>query len=188
MPYYPTAIPSTLYLLDQLPPVSQLKPISWTSGLSDVTTTRRLATFSKFFYGLPIDSLRTFKGPLISLAKTPLKFWFHISSLFNSAILNFQWVPGHAGSPGNKHADSLHKAGPLCLLRWSHIPLPSYCQNFLHPESQMETSYFHIPPPISTLPMLQFLRWNWSSHAPNALSFPPSLPRSKPLAIVVSQF
>ena len=35
-----------------------------------------------------------------------------VSSHFpNRAILTFQWVPGHAGTLGNKHADSLPKAG-----------------------------------------------------------------------------
>ena len=79
------------------------------------------------------------------------------------------------------------KLEPTWLLQWSLVPLPSYCQNLLHPVSQMETSHFHISPPISTVPFLQFFRWNWSSHAPYALSFPPSLRRSKPLTIVVSQ-
>ena len=60
-------------LLDQFPPVSQLKHIPRKTGLSGVTTTRRLALFSKSFYGLPIGSFPTFKGPFISLAKTPLK-------------------------------------------------------------------------------------------------------------------
>ena len=69
----------SFYLLDQLPLVSQLKLIPWSTGLSGVTTTRRLATFSKSFYGLPIGSFPTFKGPLISLAKTPLNVWFHVS-------------------------------------------------------------------------------------------------------------
>ena len=30
-------------------------------------------------------------------------------SLSNSVILNFQWVPGHVGTTGKKHADSLPK-------------------------------------------------------------------------------
>ena len=49
----------------------------------------------------------------------------------------------------------------------------------------METSHFHILPPISNVPFLQFLRWSWSSHAQYALIFPPSLPRSKSLTTVV---
>ena len=58
------------------------------------------------------------------------------------------------------------KLEPPWLLRWSLVPLPSYCQNSLHPVSQMETSHFHIPLPISTALFIQFLRWNWSFHAP----------------------
>ena len=52
-----------------------------------------------------------------------------------------------------------------CLLQWSLVPLHSYCQNSLHPVSQMETSPFPLSPPISTVTFLQFLRWNCSSHA-----------------------
>ena len=33
------------------------------------------------------------------------------SSLSNNTTLNFQWVPGHAGLPGNENADLLAKAG-----------------------------------------------------------------------------
>ena len=61
------------FFVDPLRPVSQLKPILWSTNLSGVTSTRQLATFSKFFYGLPIDPLLTFKDSFISLAKTPLK-------------------------------------------------------------------------------------------------------------------
>ena len=42
----------------------------------------------------------------------PLKnVWFYVSSVSNSAIFNFECVPGQAGIPGNKHADSFPKAG-----------------------------------------------------------------------------
>ena len=40
---------------------------------------------------------------------------------------------------------------------------------------------------ISTVPFLQFIVRNWSSHSPYALSFSPLLPRSKPFPSVVSQ-
>ena len=81
--------------------LSQLKPIPWSTRLSGVTTTR-FATFTKSFYGLPIGSFSTFKGPLQSLAKTPLKCLVSGLSLSNSAVLNFQCVLGHAGIPLNK--------------------------------------------------------------------------------------
>ena len=61
------------------------------------------------------------------------------------------------------------KLEPPWLQRWLLVPLPCYFQNSLHSVSQMETSHFNIPPPTSTVPFLQFLRWNWSSHAPYAL-------------------
>ena len=98
-------------MLDQLPPVSQLKPIPWSTGLSGVTTTGRLATFSKSFYGLPIGSFVLSKAPLYFWKDPSKMFWFHVSSLSCSAILNFLWIPGHARIPKNEHADSLPKAG-----------------------------------------------------------------------------
>ena len=94
----------------QLPPVSLLDTHYLEHGLSGVTTTRRLATFSKSFYGLPIGSFPTFKGSFISLAKTPLKclhsclLTFHFKCHFKPLM-----VRSHTGIPGNKHADSLPK-------------------------------------------------------------------------------
>ena len=50
----------------------------------------------------------------------------------------------------------------------------------------METSLFHIPPPISTVPFVQFLWRIWSSHSVHALGFPPSLLWSKSLLLCES--
>ena len=66
-------------------------------------------------------------------------------------------------------------------------PSPHLSPNPLHQVSQMETSFFQISPSISTVPFLHFIRGNWSYHSPYTLSFPPSLPRSKPFTVVVSQ-
>ena len=51
------------------------------------------------------------KASLYLWPKPHKNVWFQVSLLSNSAILNFQWVPGQAGTPGNKHGDSLPKAG-----------------------------------------------------------------------------
>ena len=113
----------------------------WSTDLSGITTTRQLANFSKFFYGFPIGSFPTFKDPVKSLAKTPLKCLVSFLLTFQQAILNFQWVLGHAGIPGNKHADSL-----LNPLRWSLVPLPTYRQT-------RYTKYHKWTRHISTFPL-----------------------------------
>ena len=133
------------FLLGQSPPVSQLKFIPWSTGLSGVTNTRQLATFSMSFYGLPISSFPTFKSSLTSLAKTSLKCM--VLCLLNFQQSHFK-LPvgrsGYAGIPGNKHADSL-----LCLLRCSLVPFSSYRQTRY---SQYHKQKRHIStiPPIST--------------------------------------
>ena len=75
------------------------------------------------------------------------------------------------------------KLEPACLLRWSLVPLPRYCQNSLHPVLQMETSHFHIPPPISTVPFQQFSALELVLSRPICFELFPSLPRSKPLQL-----
>ena len=75
--------------------------------LTGVTTTEQLATFSKSFYGLSIDSLPTFKGPLTSLATTPLTCLVSYLLTFQQCHFELSVGPGHAGIPGNKQAESL---------------------------------------------------------------------------------
>ena len=112
----------------------------------------------------------------------------HLCSLLsNSAILNFQWVPGHAVIPGNKHADSLSKAGTSPPIAMVSCSSPQLLPKLVTPSVTNREIAFQHSPPISTIPFLQCLRSNWPSHAPFALSFPPSPPRLKPLTIVVSQ-
>ena len=51
-------------------------------------------------------------------------FWFLASSLSNNTTLSFQWVPGHAGLPGNEKADLLAKAGASLPTDAIPCPLP----------------------------------------------------------------
>ena len=164
-----------------MPPVSQLKLIPWNTGLSVVATTKRLGHFQLSFYGLPIGSFPTFKGPLISLAKTYLKCLVSFLLTFRQCPFNLPMGPRHFGTPGNKHADSLPKAeASLSTVMFRPLYLPQLSPN-------RKTSLFHVSLSISTLLFLQFIQGNRSYHSPYALSFLPSLSRSKPFTIVVSQ-
>ena len=73
-----------------------------------------------------MDSTRLFsyfQRPLIFLAKTTLKCLVSCLSTFQRCHFRLQSFPGHAGSLGNNHADSLPKAGaspPTAM-----VPCPS---------------------------------------------------------------
>ena len=64
-------------------------------------------------------------APSYLLPESVWNVWSLASSLSNNATLSFQWVPGHAGLPGNEKADLLAKAG--AFLPTDVIPCP------LHP-------------------------------------------------------
>ena len=78
---------------------------------------------------------------------------FHVSSLSNSAILNFQWVPGHAGT-GTKHANSFSKTEASMPTATVAYPSPQLSPKPVKPISQMEASHFHISPLFSTVSFL----------------------------------
>ena len=63
-------------------------------------------------------------APSYLLPESLWNVWSFASSLSNNTTLSFQWVPGHAGLPGNEKADLLAKAG--ASLPTDAIPCPLF--------------------------------------------------------------
>ena len=133
--------------------------------MSGVTTTKRFETFSKSFTA-PNQFFSYFQRPPYISGQDPYKISGFMSSHLSSVPLKtIQWVPSHAGIPGNKHTDSLPKAGGSQPTAKVPCSSPQLSPNPLHPVPQMETSH---SPSILTVPFLQFIRRIWSSYAPYA--------------------
>ena len=77
-------------------------------------------------------------APSYLLPESLWNVWSLASSLSNNITLNFQWVPGHAGLPGNENADLLAKAD--ASLPTDAIPCP-------------------LPPVIAKICYLQYHNW-----------------------------
>ena len=77
-------------------------------------------------------------APSYLLPESLCNFWSLASSLSNNTTLSFQWVPGHAGLPGNEKADLLAKIG--ASLPTDAIPCP-------------------LPPVIAKLRYSQYRNW-----------------------------
>ena len=63
-------------------------------------------------------------APSYLLPESLWNVWSLDSSLSNNITLSFQWVPGHAGLPGNEKADLLAKAGASLPTDAIPCPLP----------------------------------------------------------------
>ena len=63
-------------------------------------------------------------APSYLLPESLWNVWSLASSLSNNTTLNFQWVPGHAGLPGNEKEDLLAKAGASLPTDAIPCPLP----------------------------------------------------------------
>ena len=103
------------------------------------------------------------KAPLYLWPKPLKNVWFHVSSLSNSAILNFQFVPGYAGIPGiNKHADSLPKAGTslaTAIVHCSSLQLLPKFVTYGVTNGDVTFSHFpsHLKCPIPTVSPLELV-------------------------------
>ena len=63
-------------------------------------------------------------APSYLLPESLWNVWSLASSLSNNTTLSFQWVPGHAGLPGNEKADLLAKTGASLPSDAIPSPLP----------------------------------------------------------------
>ena len=63
-------------------------------------------------------------APSYLLPESLWNVWSLASSLSNDTTLKFQWIPGHAGLPGNEKADLLAKAGASLSTDAIPCPLP----------------------------------------------------------------
>ena len=117
---------------------------------------------------LSVSLFTDFQSALSLLSKASLHLWprplqnvwFHVSSLFDSAILNFQWVFGHAGIPGN--ADSLPKPGTSLATAMVPGSSPQLLTKLVTPSvANGDVTFPHSPShlncPISTVTPLELV-------------------------------
>jgi len=78
---------------------------------------------SAFFLTDSQSALTLFSStPAFLQPKSFWDVWNFFNSLSSRVALSFQWVPGHAGLPGNERADSLAKTG--VTLPVTYVPCP----------------------------------------------------------------
>jgi len=75
--------------------------------------------------------------------------WDLSDSLSSRVALSFQWVPGHAGLPGNEPADSFTKTGATSPLTHVPSPLAPVIAKFRHTHyPSWKTKFFSQLPPL----------------------------------------
>ena len=101
-------------------------------------------------------------APSYLLPESLWNVWSLASTLSNNTILSFQWVPGHAGLPGNKKADLLAKAGaslPTDAIPCSLLPVVAKVRYFQYHNWRRHISHSHLNfqvPEVSSEELLLF--------------------------------
>ena len=108
-------------------------------------------------------------APSYLLPESLCNVWSLASSLSNNTILSFQWVPGHAGLPGNEKADLLAKAGASLPTDAISCPLPPVVAKVY---SQYHNWRRHISHSHLNFQVPKVSSENFSFLAPFAVSFP----------------
>jgi len=79
-----------------------------------------LLPISPFPNRFPVGPYPSFFGLSVSPTKILLEYLGSFRLLSSRVAQSFQWVPEHAGLPGNERADSLTKTRPT--LSFTHVP------------------------------------------------------------------
>ena len=87
-------------------------------------------------------------APSYLLPESLWNVWSLASSLSNNTTLSFQWVPDHAGLPGNEKADLLAKTGASLPTDATPCPIPpviAKVRYFQYRSWRRHISHFHVP-------------------------------------------
>ena len=108
--------------------VLPFRPIPIGEGTTPPQWGGRTCKFQSVFFLTDSQSALSIlsSAPSYLLPESLWNVWSLASSLSNNTSLNFQWVPGHAGLPGNENADLLAKAGAYLPTDAIPCPLPPF--------------------------------------------------------------
>ena len=99
-------------------------------------------------------------APSYVLLESLWNVWSLASSLSNNSTLSFQWVPGHAGLPGNENADLLAKAGASLPTDAIPCPLPPVVAKVrysLYRNWRRHISHSHLNFQVTEVPLEELL-------------------------------
>jgi len=94
---------------------------TWT-GLVSLPSKIMPLSIGSFHNRFPVGPYPPLHGLAFLQPSSFCDIWDLSDSLSSRVALSFQWVPSHAGLPGNKLADSLAKTG--ATFTFAHVPCP----------------------------------------------------------------